>query len=179
MTVRRTTAVVLAAIGLSLGLAAPANAESIRVRDGDDAPIKADIQRVVVQHEARLKVKLRFDDLLKRKDRRVQGLNVYVDLGGTDARPDLMMEAGLWKGADAVLARTGQGGWGLGRRLDCFSRLRVDWQKETAVAVLGRDCLGRHGRVRVAAVAYETQGDESGTDWLGDRRTFTSWVHRG
>lgn len=179
MTIRRTTAAVLAAAGLSLGLAAPAHAETARVRDGDDSTIKADIQRVVVQHEARLKVKLHADDLLKRKDRRVQGLNVYVDLGGTDAQPDLMMEAGLWKGADAVVARTGRGGWGLGRHLGCFSRLRVDWQQETAVAVFGRDCLGRHGRVRVAVVTYETTGEKSGSDWLGDRRTFTSWVSRG
>ncbi len=179
MTVRRTTTAVLAATGLALGLAAPASAASLRVKDGDDTTIKADIERVVVQHEARLKVKFHFDDLLKRSDRWIQGLDVYVDLGGTDAKPDLMMEAGLWKGADALVATTGKGGWGLGSQLDCFSRLRVDWQQETAVAVFGRGCLGKHAKVRVAAISYEGRDGVYENDWLGDRRELTSWVRRG
>ncbi|MEZ5092450.1 hypothetical protein [Nocardioides sp.] len=179
MTVRRTTAALLAAAGLGLGLAGPAAAATIRVDDGDDTAIKADILRVAVKHDARLKVKVHFDDLLKHSDQRVQGLNVYVDTGGGDPQPELMMEAGLWKGADHVVARTGTGGWGLGQGVDCFSRLRVDWQAETAVAVFGHGCLGKHPKARVAVVAYESTDDGSGSDWLLGRRTFTRWVKRG
>lgn len=190
-TVRRTVrrsfarpfAVALAAAALTGGAlagggAAPAGAATRTAYDGNDASIGADLHRARVTHEARLRVRIRFDDLYRQQRRQhLQGMNVYVDTRPARPGPELVMETALWRGGDRLIGRTGSS-WAVGRRLDCFTALHVDWRRDVAVAIFGRDCLGAAGGARVAVTAYEGSGTYE-TDWLHARRSFTRWVARG
>ncbi|MGB0098736.1 MAG: hypothetical protein WBP61_00515 [Nocardioides sp.] len=182
MPVARTRAALAAVIAPALLLSglAPAQAAVTVVRDGDDTTIDADIHRVRVVHNGDLVVRVKLDRL-RRTDRPViQGMNVYVDLRARHRGPEVMVEAGLWRGADHVVTKAHR--WTRHGYIDCTSTLKVSARKDLAVLRLDGSCLpGAHSRARVAVTTYERarSDDRYESDWLGERHSFTPWVARG
>ena len=176
----RTVAITIAAIAALASTAVAAQAAEEIARDGDDSSIAADIKRVRVVHDETLRVRIKAEDL-KRSSRRVQGAVVYVDTRRSRPGPERMIEMGLWKDADYVVTKARR--WHrTGGDLQCDSSLTVNYRNDWATVELSPDCLGgKHRKVRVAVVTFERikKKPYTGSDWLTETRTFTSWVKRG
>lgn len=173
--VRRTIAWTTAVFVTGLLVPAPATAETVTVPDGDDTRILADIQKVRVVHSAaRVRVRIAFDDLMKRPKKRSQGISVFIDTDHSDKGPEYHFTGGLNAGTDYVLSRVDNWADDGEHVTGCHQRLRINWRKDFAVATIGRACLGDPSTIRVAVKSGEwRKGKGTRYDWLTGRRAFT------
>lgn len=165
---------VLAAVLLA-GAAAPASAGTVRVTDGDDKAMLADILRVRVTHSQKwVKVRVRFDDLAGSGLRRTQAMSVFLDTDGSRGGPEYRFQTGLNRGSDYRLHKMKS--WvGKGRHVDnCAYRLTIDWTADLATFAVPSNCLKNPTKVAAAVKSFEWD-DEGGqqTDWMTARRTFS------
>ena len=106
---------------------------------------------------------------------------VYVDTDPDQRGPELALSGGLMDGTDFALTRVRD--WRrVGDQLTCRHSVRMDFETDTSVFVVGRACLGAD--VDTARVAVRTGGNVRGdaadydVDWLGGYHHMTGWVDR-
>jgi hypothetical protein len=175
-------AAAIAATALTIGgLAAPAGAASIGVTDPADVDHGVDLRAVrVANGEDNLRIVLTHDDLV-RSPKSGAGGAVYIDTDPADKGPELVFVGGYFAGTDYQLLHTeGFGVKKWGDVVDGFHQLTLDYDKDKTRMRISREALGDVGAVRVAVrVAGERPDGTHVVDWLGEPRSFTSWVPRG
>lgn len=167
--------VVAVTAALVVTMAMPASAGSVRVADGDDTTMLADIHRVRVTHtDKTIRVRIRFDDVAGSGLRRTQALSIFLDTKAAGKGPEYRLQTGLNRGTDYRLHKVRS--WGAtGRHVDdCRYRLKIDWSKDLVTFAVPRRCLKDPAKVGVAVKAVEWD-DRGATqvDWLTARRAFT------
>lgn len=178
---RSAVAATAAAAALSLGLAVPAAAESIGVKDPADVGHGVDLRAVQVDHgERSLRIVLHHTDLGPSPRTGSSGV-VYLDTDAGDRGPELVFTGGYYEGTDYQLLETeGFGVKQWGEPAAGFWILRPDHDKEQTRMRISRRALGETDQVRVAVKVAGTRNDGSVVrDWLGEPFGFTRWVARG
>ena len=176
-------AAALSATVLALGLAGPAAADSIGVRDPRDTSHGSDLRSVHLSNGDRNVVVTTTHTNLRRDFRSGSGGAVYVDTDRSDKGPEYVFVGGFFSGTDYALLHTeGFGHRRWGERVDGSHEMRVDYADEQVRMRMSRQALGHPGRVRVAVRVSGTRRDGTShglVDWLGEPRSFTRWVARG
>ena len=162
-------------------VAAPAAAETARVRDGADTMASLqDIRQVKVAHAPRnVSVATSFTDLRRRSEAGPAGLTVFLDSNPDRPGPERAVVSGLQAGTDYQLVRVRN--WRLvGDPLACDHRVELDFRRNVAHVRVARGCLGNPAQVRVAVrMVDEYDGSHRVTDWMKGRRLSTRWLDRG
>jgi hypothetical protein len=173
--------VVATAAALTLGLAAPASAASIGVKDPADIGHGVDLRAVhVVNGEKNLRIVLNHTNL--RRDPRTGASGVvYIDTDAGDRGPELVFAGGYFEGTDYQLLKTeGFGPKQWKAPVSGFYKMTLDYAEEQTRMRISRQALGDVDSVRVSVkVAGQRTDGSAVVDWLGERRSFTTWVHRG
>lgn len=140
----------------------------------------ADIWKVTVGHRKQVTVDIRHADLVRSYKSGSSG-SVFLDTDPARTGPEYVFMGGFFEGADYQLARAE--GWkavGSPINLRCSYIMKLDYARDVTHIAIGRGCLGKPDRVRVAVRTGGEQPD--GTivrDWLHRPRSFTRWVARG
>lgn len=179
---RLATGTALTALATTL-LAGAATAETTTFKDArGDLDHGADITRVRVVNEDRVKVRVVHRDLVRSYESG-SSMAIFFDTDRSRKGPEFVFQGATFEGADYALLRAK--GWKPKSRqavpLRCGYDMALNYARDTATVRLDRACLGYPGRIRVEVKTGGT-GDEpatSGVDWLGTPRTFTPWVTRG
>lgn len=173
----------LTAAALTLGLAGPAHAESIRVSDPQDTFHGSDLRAVQVKHHQRNVVVVTSHTDLRRDPRTGSAGAVYIDTNRKDAGPEFVFVGGYFEGTDYQLLETeGFGHRTWGEPVDGSYSMRVRYGHDLVRMRVSRAAIGKPAQVRVAVRVSGTRTDGTSTglvDWLGARRSFTSWLARG
>ncbi|HET7734981.1 MAG TPA: hypothetical protein VFK52_03330 [Nocardioidaceae bacterium] len=176
--VTRAFAAAASAAVLATAIAAPAAADVRTVADAKgDVAGGADIWRVTVTHEKRVRVAIKMDDIVKDFTSDA-GATVYVDTDPATAGPDFLLGTPLFEGSDYAMFRT-KGWQPVGEPLTCFHNVQLDFDNDVARIAFGRGCLGNPAKVRVAVKTASGQPDGIARDWLVSRRHLTAWVAQG
>jgi hypothetical protein len=173
----------LSAAVLTLGLAAPASASSIGVKDPQDTFHGSDLRAVQVKNGDSNVVVVTNHTNLRRDPKTGSAGAVYVDTDRSDKGPEFVFVGGYYEGTDYQFLRTeGFGHKNWGAPVDGSYELTVDYAKERVRMRMSRQALGNPGDVRVAVRVSGTRTDGTSTglvDWLGEPRSFTEWVAKG
>ena len=178
-----TGAAALSAVALTLGLAGPASAASIGVKDPQDTFHGSDLRSVQLLNNDRNVVVVTSHTNLRRDPRTGSGGAVYVDTDPGDKGPEFAFVGGFFEGTDYQLVRTE--GFGVGQwdaPVHGPYEMTVDYDRERVRMRMPRATLGDPGEVRIAVRVAGTRTDGTSTglvDWLGEPRSFTPWVARG
>ena len=158
-------------------LAGPAAAESRTIADAKgEVTSGADIYRVTVTHEKRVRVVIKLDDIVPDFTSDA-GASVFVDTNAATPGPDFVLSTPLFEGSDYAMWRTD--GWtAVGQPLTCFHNVKLDFDRDVARVAFGRGCLGNPAKVRVGVKAV-SGGEGGGTDWLVKRRYLSPWTQQG
>lgn len=158
------------------GSPASARAAATIVVDGDDSPIRADIDQVKIGHRSdRIKVKVLFDDLVRSPLRRSQGVSIFFDTDPSTPTPEYRLGGGLNSGTDYALHSIES--WrDQGRRVhNCDYRGRLDWDQDTVTYKVDPACFDDVPQFAVAVKAGEwTKKAGTRIDWLLGARTLTA-----
>lgn len=164
-----------------VSLGAPASAGSVRVTDGDDTTMLADILRVRLTHSDKwVRVRVRFDDLAGSASRASQSMSIFLDTDSSNSVPEYRFNTGLNRGNDYRLQKVKS--WtGQGRHVDdCDYRLKINWSEDLAILAVPRACLKNPRKVAAGVKSYEDHSDGTGQfDWMTARRTFSLAVSAG
>lgn len=141
----------------------------------------ADIHRVRVVNEDRVKVRVVHRDLV-RSYRSGSSMSVFLDTDRDRTGPEFVFLGGTFEGSDYALVRAD--GWKAASRtaepLRCGYDMKLDYAKDAALVRIDRACLGRPGAVRVEVkTGGELASGDTAVDWLGRPRHFARWVDRG
>lgn len=173
----------LSATALTLALGGPASAASIGVKDPQDTFHGSDLRAVQLINNDRNVVVVTNHTNLRRDPRTGSGGAVYLDTDPDDRGPEVVLVGGFFEGTDYQLVRTeGFGVEKWGAPVDGSYEMTVDYARERVRMRMSREALGRPEEVRVAVRIAGTRTDGTSTglvDWLGEPRSFTSWVARG
>jgi len=172
---------VTTAAALTIGLAAPAAADVISVRDPADVGHGVDLRAVhVANGEKALRIRLDHTNL-RRDPRTGSGGVVYIDTDRSDKGPELAFVGGFFEGTDYQLVTTeGFGARKWGEPVRGAYSMTLDYAQDQTRMRISRRALGGAGEVRVSVKVGGQRTDGSQVvDWLGERRSFTAWVERG
>ncbi len=173
----------LSAAALTLGLAGPANAASIGVKDPQDTFHGSDLRAVQLKNGDHNVVVVTSHTNLRRDPRTGSSGAVYIDTDRSDKGPEFVFVGGYFEGTDYQLLHTGGFGhknWGAPAHGSY--EMTVDYVEEQVRMRMSREVLGSPGKVRVAVRVSGTRTDGSSAglvDWLGEPRSFTQWVAKG
>lgn len=177
----RTT--ILSAASLTIAALAltqlPASADGIGVEDPQDLGHGVDLRSVEVQHGGRNVVVTTTHTDLVESFRSGSSGSVFLDTDPTDAGPEYVFAGGYFVGTDYALLRTdGFANKLWGEPVEGSYRMKVDYDADQVRMRISRDAIGSPDEVRVAVRVAGTRpnGKNTGTDWLGERRSFTEWV---
>jgi hypothetical protein len=140
----------------------------------------ADIWKVTVGHHEQVTVDIQHADLVRSYKSGSSG-SVFLDTDPARRGPEFVFMGGFYEGADYQLVRTE--GWkpvGPAIQASCHYILKLDYARDLSHITIGRGCLDKPAKVRVAVRTGGEQPD--GTivrDWLHEPRSFTRWVARG
>jgi hypothetical protein len=159
-------------------VAAPAQAEGVRLDDGADATASlTDIRVVRARHsDDRVRVRVNFPDLRKRSS---AGISFFVDKNASKKGPEFVLGAPLFSGSDYALFRMTD--WKVvGEPVRCDYGMTYRWRRDFVVFSARRGCFGRPDAVRIG-LRMRDEADEQHpvTDWLKGRRQFTRWLDAG
>jgi hypothetical protein len=176
---RRTVTTASIAAVTVLGVAGPAMAERIAVSDPADmgGASLSDIRRVVVDHgPEQLFVKVKFTELKPRSEAGPSSLSIFIDTRPAKKGPEFRLSTGLQRGTEYQLVRVKD--WKVvGEPLSCEHHLRLDFVANVAKFRAARTCLGNPDAVRVGVKMTDLyDGSHPVVDWLGEPRSFTTWV---
>jgi hypothetical protein len=186
-TVRRLAAVTMAsALGVSM-LSGAASAETAVFKDAKgDLAHGADIHRVRVVNEDRVRIRVVHDDLV-RSYKSGSSIAVFIDTDRDRRGPEFVFLGGTFEGADYALLPAK--GWKRASNQQVPLNggtydMKLDYAKDVAALRIDRAVLGNPGAIRVEV---KTGGElvpggepaTTGKDWLGKPRSFTPWVKRG
>lgn len=177
------SAAAVSVAALTLGLAGPASAASIGVKDPQDTGHGSDLRSVQLRNGDRNVVVITTHTNLRRDPRSGSGGAVYVDTDRSDKGPEFVFVGGYFEGTDYQLLHTeGFGHKKWGEPVDGTYELTINYRKDRVRMRMSRAALDNPGRVRIAVRASGTRNDGTGAglvDWLGEPREFTAWVARG
>ena len=170
---------VTASLALGLAGVTTASAESIGVTDPDDTPHGVDLRAVHIENtDTFVRITLSHTDL-RRSPASGAGGAVYLDTDKEDNGPELVFVGGYFEGTDYQLLETegfGPAKWG--SVVDGSWRMRLNYDKERTIMRMSRGSVGAD-KIRVAVkVAGTKHNGTHVTDWLGEPKSFTSWVAR-
>lgn len=173
----------LSAAALTIGLAGPASAAGIGVRDPRDTAHGSDLRAVHLRNGDRNVVVVTTHTNLRRDPKTGSAGAVYIDTDRSDKGPEFVFVGGYFAGTDYQLLHTeGFGHKQWGAPVDGSYRMTVDYAHEHVRMQMSRQALGHAGRIRIAVRVSGTRSDGTSTglvDWLGEPRSFTPWVARG
>ena len=180
---RKTSFIAAAATAAALtsGLAAPAQADSIGVRDRADVHHGVDLRVVQVDHARRnVWVTLSHTNLRSDPSTGSSGV-VYLDTDPEDKGPEAVLVGGFFDGTDYQLLSTD--GFGVrkwGEALEGSYEMKPDYAADQTRIRVSRRTLGSPSKVRVAVKVggQRTDGTQV-VDWLRKPFYFTEWVERG
>ncbi|MDO9498093.1 MAG: hypothetical protein Q7J48_20485 [Nocardioides sp.] len=179
--VARTAALAATAV-LTLGVAGPAFAETTSQSDPADVggASLTDIRKVTLNHGTEQVItKVRFTDLKPTSEAGPSGMTIYFDTRPGRKGPEYRLDTGLQSGTDYQLSRI-KGWTAPGEPLSCDHSLKLGWATDVATLRVARECLGNPAKVRVGVKMVDLyDGSHPVTDWLGNPRSFTSWVTKG
>lgn len=187
-TAGRAAVVALTAALSTAVLAGPASAETAVFRDAKgDLDHGADIARVRVVNEQRVKIRVVHDDLV-RSYKSGSSIAVFLDTDRSRRGPEFVLLGATFEGGDYALLRAD--GWkrASNRQVPLNGGsydMRLDYQKDVALIRIDRTVLGNPGAIRVEVKTggeIASEGSDDATtarDWLGKPRRFTPWVARG
>lgn len=173
----------LSVAALTLGVAAPALADSIGVKDPQDSPHGSDLRSVQLTNGIKNVVVVTTHTNLRRDPGTGSGGAVYIDTDRSNKGPEFVFVGGFFAGTDYQLVRTegfGHENW-IGPAKGSYE-MRVDYAKERVRMRISRETLGNPDKVRVAVRVAGTRSDGTSdglVDWLGEPRSFTRWVSNG
>jgi hypothetical protein len=168
----------LAAVGATIPVSVPANAETASYADPADARRSlTDIRAVDIDHGLRaLVTRVRFTDLHRGAPGGSSGLTINVDTRPDRRGPEFRLVAGLDDGTDYQLLRV-RDGKSTGEPLTCRHRVKLHPGRDLLTFTVRRSCLGLPDRARVGVrMRDERGGAGSVVDWLGEPRSYTDWV---
>ncbi len=134
----------------------------------------------VVNGEKSLRIVLNHANL-RRDPRTGSGGVVYIDTDPKDKGPELVFAGGYFRGTDYQLVATeGFGVKNWKAPVEKSYEMTLDYAKEQTRMRISRKALADVGKVRVAikVAGQRTDGSQI-VDWLGEPRSFTTWVGRG
>jgi hypothetical protein len=137
----------------------------------------ADIWRVKVTHEKRVRVDIKFKNLVPAFQSGASA-SIFVDTDKATAGPEFVLGTGLFEGTDYAMFRA-EAWKSVGEPLTCFHKVTLDYDRDVAHVVFGRGCLGTPDAVRVAVKAASEHMGDVHVDWLKGFRKFTPWVSQG
>ncbi|MGZ5398661.1 MAG: hypothetical protein ACXWDM_01525 [Nocardioides sp.] len=176
--IRRRVTVVLATACAAVLTTTATYAEVAVVNDGADATASlTDIRRVRVDHgDQQLKVRVNFPDLRKRAN---AGLIIFVDKNRQRRGPEFGLATPLFSGSDYALLRMRR--WSFsGVRVNCDYNVALKWKRDVLVFTADRGCFGEPDELRVGMrMRDDADASHPVTDWLIDRRKFTTWLSPG
>ena len=173
----------LSAAALTLGIAGPANAASIGVKDPQDTFHGSDLRAVQLKNGDNHVVVVTNHTNLRRDPKTGSSGAVYVDTDRSDKGPEFVFVGGYFEGTDYQLLHTegfGRKNWGA--PADGTYEMTIDYAKDRVRMRMSRETLGNPGKVRVAVRVSGTRTDGTSrglVDWLGEPRSFTQWVAKG
>jgi len=168
-------------------LAGAASAETRTFQDArGDLDHGADIKRVRVVNEGRVRVRIVHEDLV-RSYKSGSSVALFLDTDRDRKGPEFVFLGGTFRGADYALLPAD--GWKRAGNQQVPLRggsydMRLDYAADVAVISFDRAVLRDPGAVRVEVkTGGELVPDDvsatTGKDWLGKPRHFTPWVRRG
>ncbi|MGH3330352.1 MAG: hypothetical protein ACRDPJ_03505 [Nocardioidaceae bacterium] len=173
----------LSAAALTLGLAGPASAASIGVKDAQDTFHGSDLRAVHLVNGDHNVAVVTSHTNLRRDPKTGSSGAVYIDTDRSDKGPEFVFVGGYFEGTDYQLLHTeGFGHKNWGAPVNGSYEMTVDYAKERVRMRMSRAVLGNPGKVRVAVRVSGTRTDGTSiglVDWLGEPRSFTQWVARG
>lgn len=173
----------LSVAALTLGVAGPAHADSIGVKDPQDTFHGSDLRAVQLKHGPDNVVVITNHTNLRRDPATGSSGAVYIDTDRSNKGPEYVFVGGYYQGTDYQLVRTE----GFGRKnwiapVRGSYEMNVDYAKEQVRMRMSRKTLGNPDQVRVAVRVVGTRTDGTSTglvDWLREPRSFTRWVANG
>lgn len=184
---RFATAALVSALGAT-ALAGPASAETVVFKDAaGDLDHGADVRRVRVVNDEKVRVKVVHDDLVRSYESG-SSLSVFIDTDRQRKGPEFVFLGGTFEGADYALLPAK--GWrrASDRQVPLHGGMyimKLNYAKDTATIRFDREVLGNPRAIRVEVKTggeLVPEGDEpatTGVDWLGKAKDFTPWVKRG
>ena len=167
---------------LLAGLAGPANAAGIGVKDPADTGHGSDLRSVVVRNNANNLLVVTTHANLRPDPATGSGGAVYVDTDPDNNGPERVFVGGFFQGTDYQLLHTdgfGVGKWG--QPVDGSWEMTVDYTKDRVRFRMSQQTIGNPDEVRVAVRVAGTRsnGTSAGlVDWLDEPKSFTDWVAR-
>lgn len=180
---RKTIAAAAAATAVTLGAAAPANADAIGMTDPQDTFHGSDLRAVQVRNLDHAVAVVTSHTDLRRDPATGSAGAVYLDTDRSDRGPEFVFVGGFFEGTGYQLRHTeGFGHERWGAPVDGTYEMTVNYAKERVRMRMSRQALGEPGDVRVAVRVSGTRSDGTSAglvDWLGEPRSFSVWVARG
>jgi hypothetical protein len=187
-TAGRAALVALTAALSATVLAGPAAAETTVFRDAKgDLDHGADIARVRVVNEDRVKIRVVHEDLV-RSYKSGSSIAVFLDTDRSRSGPEFVLLGATFEGGDYALLHAD--GWkrASNRQVPLNGGtydLNLNYKKDAALIRIDRAVLDNPGAIRVEV---KTGGElvpdgmdkpTTAKDWLGKPKHFTKWVARG
>jgi hypothetical protein len=178
-----TTTATAALATLATLTAAPAQADSIGVKDPSDTAHGSDLRSVEVTHGRRAITVVTTHTNLRRDPASGSGGIVYLDTDPADRGPEYAFSGGFFSGTDYALVAVE--GFGRDRTADPVPGdhdMRIDYRDEQVRFRIARSTVGDPATVAVAVKVSGTRSDGSSSglvDWLGEPRSTTAAVARG
>ena len=166
-----------------LGVAAPAAADGIGVKDPADTGHGSDLRAVQVTNGDHNVLVRSTHTNLRRDPATGSGGTVYIDTDPANRGPEYVFVGGYFVGTDYQLLHTGGFGrqqWG--QPVHGSYEMTVDYAKDRVRMRMSQQTLGKPEEVRVSVRVAGTRSDGSSeglVDWLGEPRSFSDWVARG
>lgn len=161
-----------------VGLAAPAMAEQVTQSDPADAQASlTDIRAVSVDHGTdQVVTRVRFTDLRATSEEGPASIAIFLDTDSSKRGPEYALGSGLQSGTDYQLLKVRK--WrSVGSPLTCEHNVKLRFAADVLRFKAARSCLGNPASVRVGVKMTDLyDGSHPITDWLGARRSFTTWV---
>ena len=154
------SAAALSAAALTFGLAGPANASSIGVKDPQDTFHGSDLRAVRLKNGDSNVVVVTNHTNLRRDPATGSAGAVYIDTDRSDRGPEFVFVGGYFEGTDYQFLDTegfGRKNWGA--PVDGSYEMTVDYAREQVRMRMSREALGYPGEVRVAVRVSGTRTD--------------------
>lgn len=173
----------LSVVAVTLGLAAPANAELYGIDDLGSTGHGSDLLAVSIRNAPKKLVITTTHENLRKDPKSGSSGAVFIDTDPTNRGPEYVFVGGFFEGTDYSLLHTDgfhHSTWG--EPVEGTYSMAIDYVADTVTFRMSRAAIGKAGKVRVAVRVSGTRNDGTSnglTDWLGEPRSFTPWIAKG
>lgn len=186
-TVRAVTVALAAAFSAAVLAGAAAAETAVFTDPKGDLDHGADIRRVRVANDDRIKIRVVHDDLV-RSYKSGSSIAVFLDTDRSRSGPEFVLLGGTFEGADYALLPAE--GWkrASNRQVPLNGGtydMRLNYERDVALIRIDRVVLDNPRAIRVEVktagelVPDGSQKPTTARDWLGKPKRFTPWICRG